>query len=185
MSSYLESDDSSEDEGRMASSNNNHVEMSESEIDRIKNIVLSLKNEGNACFSASNFEEAVRKYTEAINTLKSSKLPKDPIILLNRSATYLSLKRYVPALNDSNQAISVDPDNWKGHWRKGVALMSMSKRLFRTKQAIEAFERCGICSTLPLNKKTELASELSKAKFRLEQQEAETPAADLSNCAPS
>lgn len=70
-------------------------------------------------------------------------------------------------------AIAIDPDNWKGHWRKGVALMSMSKRQFRTKQAIEAFESCRSCSTLPSNKKAEVAAELNKAKARMEQQDAE------------
>lgn len=66
-----------------------------------------------------------------------------------------------------------DPLNWKGHWRKGVALMSMSKRAFRTKQAIEAFESCLKCDTLPANKLSEVKAELSKARFRLEQQDAE------------
>ena len=37
----------------------------------------------------------------------------------------------------------------------------------------------------PENKKSEVISELNKAKARLEQQDAETPPADLSRCAPS
>ena len=68
-----------------------------------------------------------------------------------------------------------DPNNWKGHWRKGVALMAMSKRSFRTKQAIEAFESCGACSTLPADKKSEVQAELNKARRRKEQQDAEVP----------
>jgi hypothetical protein len=70
-------------------------------------------------------------------------------------------------------AVTIDPDNWKGHWRKGVALMAMSKRQFRTKQAIEAFESCASCSTLPADKKGEVAAELRKARARMEQQDAE------------
>lgn len=70
-------------------------------------------------------------------------------------------------------AVIIDPDNWKGHWRKGVALMAMSKRQFRTKQAIEAFESCRKCPTLPADKKAEVAAELSKARARMEQQDAE------------
>ena len=69
--------------------------------------------------------------------------------------------------------MEVDPSNWKGHWRKGVALMSMSKRTFRTKQAIEAFESCMACSSYPADKRAELAAELTKARARLEQQDAE------------
>ena len=70
-------------------------------------------------------------------------------------------------------AIELDPDNWKGHWRKGVALMSLAKRQFRTKQAIEAFEICAACSTLPANKRGEVQNELAKARSRMEQQDAE------------
>ena len=51
--------------------------------------------------------------------------------------------------------------------------MSMSKRQFRTKQAIEAFEACGQCEGLPESKKGEVATELRKARARLEQQDAE------------
>eukprot|EP00597_Dinobryon_sp_UTEXLB2267_P013023 CAMPEP_0170122450 /NCGR_PEP_ID=MMETSP0020_2-20130122/16702_1 /TAXON_ID=98059 /ORGANISM="Dinobryon sp., Strain UTEXLB2267" /LENGTH=113 /DNA_ID=CAMNT_0010353421 /DNA_START=241 /DNA_END=582 /DNA_ORIENTATION=- len=112
-------------------------------------------------------------------------MPKDPIILLNRCASYLSTKKFVPALNDANQAIECDPNNWKGYWRKGVALMSLAKRPFRTKQAIEAFESCAVCTTLPENKKTEVQAELAKARLRMQQQDAEAPEADLSKCSRS
>ncbi len=51
--------------------------------------------------------------------------------------------------------------------------MSMSKRLFRTKQAVQAFKDCKQCPTLPANKVREVDQELAKANQRLEQQEAE------------
>jgi tetratricopeptide (TPR) repeat protein len=50
--------------------------------------------EGNAAFSLTNFDEALRHYTEALAVLKSVEVPRDPIILLNRSAAYIGLKRY-------------------------------------------------------------------------------------------
>jgi tetratricopeptide (TPR) repeat protein len=50
--------------------------------------------EGNAAFSLTNFEEALRYYTEALAVLKYVEAPRDPIILLNRSAAYIGLKRY-------------------------------------------------------------------------------------------
>ena len=53
--------------------------------------------------------------------------------------------------------------------------MAMSKRSFRTKQAIEAFESCEACSTLPADKKSEVQAELNKARRRKEQQDAEVP----------
>eukprot|EP00600_Ochromonadales_sp_CCMP1393_P002270 CAMPEP_0174978116 /NCGR_PEP_ID=MMETSP0004_2-20121128/13998_1 /TAXON_ID=420556 /ORGANISM="Ochromonas sp., Strain CCMP1393" /LENGTH=185 /DNA_ID=CAMNT_0016229399 /DNA_START=26 /DNA_END=583 /DNA_ORIENTATION=- len=185
MSSYLDGDDSDSDAERDRDLAGEKLELSEDQQMEISAMATALKAEGNGHFGKGEYEEALAKYTAAVSTLKESGMPKDALILLNRSATYLALKRYVPALNDANQAIVIDPTNWKGHWRKGVALMSMSKRSFRTKQAIEAFESCYACDTLPENKKAEVQAELRKANARKEQQDAETPPADLSNCAPS
>lgn len=93
---------------------------------------------------------------------------------MSRSANN-SLINYFELL--SFAAVVIDPENWKGHWRKGVALMAMSKRQFRTKQAIEAFESCRKCPTLPADKKAEVVAELSKARARMEQQDAEVSGA--------
>ena len=54
--------------------------------------------EGNAAFKLSHFEEALKCYSEALNSLKSANAPQDAIILLNRAATYISLKRFVDLL---------------------------------------------------------------------------------------
>ena len=105
--------------------------------------------------------------------LKSSKLPLDDVILTNRSATYLALKRYVPASHDAFQASKLNSENWKAHWRYGIAIMYMTPKKFRTKQAIQAFESCLQCASLPANKQAEIAAELSKAKRRLEKQDEE------------
>ena len=123
---------------------------------------LSLKTVGNEHFGKAEYELALAKYTEAVNLLKKSELPKDPLILLNRSATFLALKRYVPAMSDASQVCDTDPDNWKAHWRRGMALMGMVQKKFRTKEAVEAFEACLKCSTLPANKKSEVTTELAK-----------------------
>lgn len=183
MSSYLNEADSDEEEGKPGGAES--TSLSEEAIAAAKESAASHKSQGNDYFSAGDFENALKKYTEAINVLKQAGLGRDSVLLLNRSAAYIGLKRFVPALNDANQAAEIDPTNWKAHWRKGVSLMSMTKKRFRTQQAIEAFEACLKCDSLPENKKAETASELKKARARLEQQDAETPPADLSNCAPS
>eukprot|EP01036_Dinobryon_divergens_P023298 gene23298-31626_t len=179
MSSYLESGDSTDD------SVDNEKAISEEELAQIKEECVQLKSAGNELFSQSLYTEAIVKYSEAVKILKNAHLPKDSIILLNRCAAYLAINKYVPALNDANQAIEIDPENWKGHWRKGVALMSMAKRPFRTKQALEAFETCASCSSLPASKRSEVQNELNKARARMEQQDAESPPPDLSKCVPS
>ena len=180
MSDYLNEADTDDEE-----SNREQIAV-DPEAQRIASEeAASQKALGNTAFGAKNFDEALTHYSRAIKLLKEARCPRDPLILLNRSATYLALKRYVPAHYDASQAAEVDGDNWKAHWRQGVALMSMTKKKFRTSQAIGAFEACLKCSTLPADKRDEISKELSKAKARLEQQDAETPPADLSNCAPS
>lgn len=49
--------------------------------------------------------------------------------------------------------------------------MGMSKRMFRTKQAVEAFQLCLECSSLPDNKRDEVENELKAAKIRLQHQD--------------
>ena len=48
--------------------------------------------------------------------------------------------------------------------------MAMSRRLFRTNQAIESFEKCLKCESLPKNKEEEVQKELTKSRNRLQQQ---------------
>ncbi len=57
--------------------------------------------------------------------------------------------------------------------------MALSKRLFRTKEAIEAFEKCRQCPTLPANKIKEVEGEIHKSRSRLAQQEAEVISTDM------
>ena len=104
MSTYLnEADSDSDGEKNAAGKGPAREPMSEEQINGILETTGALKAEGNAFFSKSEFESALEKYTAAVSLLKESGLPKDGLILLNRSATYLALKRYVPALNDANQ----------------------------------------------------------------------------------
>ena len=99
MSSYLTTEDSDSDEAEKS------IQLSPEEREETLANITALKAEGNTLFSEANYESALEKYTSAINLGKKSGLPKDALILLNRSATYLALKRYVPALNDANQGL--------------------------------------------------------------------------------
>lgn len=104
MSSYLDEKDSdSDDGGKNATAKIQTEPLTEEEREAVLAMCAGLKAEGNGHFSKSEFDEALAKYTAAVNLLKTSNLPKDALILLNRSATFLALKRYVPALNDANQ----------------------------------------------------------------------------------
>ena len=151
MSSYLDEDSDESDAVKT---------YTEEEQTIAKETALASKEEGNSFFKqgAEGWDDAVKHYNW-YKFVKGAGLDKDPVMatmLLNRSATYLALKRYVPALYDANIAGEIDSDNWKAFWRQGVALMSMTKKSFRCKQAMEAFNKCMGCSTLPENKKQKL-----------------------------
>jgi tetratricopeptide (TPR) repeat protein len=178
MSGYLNEPDSDEDENIKEPIAPELAEAIQAEVSRIKDL-------GGTAFKNKDYEEALARYSECVKMLKENNLPRDAVILANRSATYLALKRYVPACHDATQSAEVDPDNWKAHWRVGVSIMAMAQRKFRTKQAVEAFTKCASCPNLPVDKKSDVMKQLGLAKSRLEQQDAETPMPDMSNCAPS
>ena len=101
MSDYLnEADSDAEDDANAGS------ELSPADVQTVLAKCQEFKGAGNNHFSAGEYDSALQQYTNAVNALKAVNLPKDCLILLNRSATYLALKRYVPALNDANQGIS-------------------------------------------------------------------------------
>ncbi|KAL9031685.1 MAG: hypothetical protein Q9196_000318 [Gyalolechia fulgens] len=76
-----------------------------------------LKAEGNKAFAAKNFEEAIEKFSQALETQSA-----DHVLYSNRSAAYASLKNYEKALEDANKTTEIKPDWAKGWGRKGVAL---------------------------------------------------------------
>jgi tetratricopeptide (TPR) repeat protein len=102
MSNYLDTADSGSDEDEKVG-----TVTSPEEKEFALQDCARIKGEGNDHFSKSEFQEALTKYSEALNTLKNANLPKDALILLNRCASYLALKRFVPALNDANQGLTL------------------------------------------------------------------------------
>ncbi|PNW85510.1 hypothetical protein CHLRE_03g189950v5 [Chlamydomonas reinhardtii] len=90
-----------------------------------------LKAKGNAAFSAGNFEEAAKFFTEAIGVD-----PGNHVLYSNRSASYASLKRYTDALDDAKKCVSLKPDWAKGYSRLGAAYHGLGEY----PEAIQAYE---------------------------------------------
>ena len=143
------------------------------------------KTTANEAFKAGDYDTALEGYTESISTEKSMNFPMDTNLYANRAATYLALKRHVPAYHDSIQAGTADPSNWKAYWRQALALKGMAKKKFRTKQAIDALEKCLKCEKLPDDKRPQVQDMLSQTKAFLQMQDDATPMPDLSNCMSS
>ncbi|KAK1419066.1 hypothetical protein QVD17_28223 [Tagetes erecta] len=74
------------------------------------------KAKGNAAFSAGNYTDAIRHFTDAINLA-----PTNHVLYSNRSAAYASLNQYSEALTDAQRTVDLKPDWSKGYSRLGAA----------------------------------------------------------------
>ncbi|KAG2489588.1 hypothetical protein HYH03_011869 [Edaphochlamys debaryana] len=91
-----------------------------------------LKAKGNAAFSAGNFEEAIKLFSEAIAVD-----PNNHVLYSNRSASQASLKHYTEALADAEKCVSLKPDWAKGYSRLGAAHHGLGEY----PEAIQALEK--------------------------------------------
>lgn len=79
------------------------TEDEDNSIESVEEVLNDFKNEGNSYYSKNNYEEAVKSYTSGIKLIKKYNLEeKYSVFYLNRAASYIALKRFVPALNDAN-----------------------------------------------------------------------------------
>ncbi|KIK50363.1 hypothetical protein GYMLUDRAFT_51265 [Collybiopsis luxurians FD-317 M1] len=65
-----------------------------------------VKEKGNVAFKAGKYQEAIEHYTKAIEMN-----PLEPAFLTNRAASYMALKRFRPALDDCQQAATIQSAN--------------------------------------------------------------------------
>lgn len=92
----------------------------------------SLKLEGNKAMAAKDFEQAVLKYSEAIQVL-----PTNAVYYANRAAAHSSLKKYEEAVKDAEDAIKVNPSYSKGYSRLGFAQYALGK----PEEALDAYKK--------------------------------------------
>ncbi|ORC93214.1 putative stress-inducible protein STI1-like [Trypanosoma theileri] len=96
--------------------------------------VDDLKLKGNEAYKAKDYEAAVQWYTKALDI--NPKSEESASVYSNRAACWQSMNNYSKALEDAEQCIIVKPSWVKGHYRKALALQSMSKY----DEALKAFQ---------------------------------------------
>ncbi|EHN00250.1 Sti1p [Saccharomyces cerevisiae x Saccharomyces kudriavzevii VIN7] len=79
------------------------------------------KQQGNAAFTAKNYDGAIELFTKAIEV---SETPSH-VLFSNRSACYTSLKKFSDALNDANECVKINPSWSKGYNRLGAAHLGL------------------------------------------------------------
>jgi small glutamine-rich tetratricopeptide repeat-containing protein alpha len=91
-----------------------------------------LKLLGNKAMAARDFEEAINKYTEALELL-----PNNVVYLSNRAAAYSSLRQHADAIKDAEAAIKADPTYSKAYSRLGLANYALNK----PSEALDAYKK--------------------------------------------
>lgn len=80
------------------------------------------KNKGNVHMKNSEFTEAVKEYTNAIQLN-----PNNAVYFCNRAAAYSKLEQHTSAIGDCKQAIALDPSYGKAYGRLGIAYSNLNK----------------------------------------------------------
>ncbi|KAG7898300.1 hypothetical protein KL935_004450 [Ogataea polymorpha] len=90
------------------------------------------KTQGNAAFSAKDYDKAIEYFTKAIEV---SSTP-NHVLYSNRSACYASLKKYEEALKDAQECVKINPSWAKGYNRVAAAEFGL-ERLDDAKKSYE------------------------------------------------
>ena len=111
-----------------------------------------LKNIGDDFFNKNMFEEAIEKYTLALDLDSDDKYK----IYLNRCLSFYKLKKYNKALSDAIKATRLKPDNAKSWGRLGSCLSALGRK----SQAVYAFKKAYGLEPLNQNYKIESNKEI-------------------------
>eukprot|EP00879_Flechtneria_rotunda_P012070 GHRR01012605.1.p1 GENE.GHRR01012605.1~~GHRR01012605.1.p1 ORF type:complete len:527 (+),score=243.09 GHRR01012605.1:615-2195(+) len=93
----------------------------------------NLKDRGNKLFQAGHYDDAMKCYSQSINTQPTS------IAYANRAMAYLKLGRYVEAEQDCTAAVAMEGSYVKALHRRGTARRQLGKLLEAAGDFEEAF----------------------------------------------
>ncbi len=102
---------------------------------------MQKKVEANKYFEEANYEQAIKLYTEILETD-----PNNPNILCNRSAAYIKLGNYNLAVIDAVKTTGLKPDWGKAWGRLGGALYGQE----RFDEALVAYNKANELEPLPI-----------------------------------
>lgn len=99
--------------------------------------VVGVKQEGDDLYKEGKYEDAIAKYTSAIDKCTNPAAYDIHLAYSNRSACFMHLSMLDKALDDANICVALKPTWAKGHSRKGACLAALN----RPQEAIQSYER--------------------------------------------
>lgn len=99
----------------------------ENELLKVRDEVLSLKNEANIHFNANDCNKAMELYTEAIQLCKHQLNDIRSVLHANRAACHIKNSQFNEAEEDSSSAIELDPLYLKAFLRRAHAREMLDK----------------------------------------------------------
>ncbi|KAJ2722280.1 HSP70/90 co-chaperone [Coemansia sp. Benny D115] len=87
----------------------------------------NLKNEGNECFKAKRYKDALQYYTRAIESDQHDNTDLKVALLINRAAVNLELQNYGRVLEDCAAALRMRPETPKALYRSARACLALGK----------------------------------------------------------
>ncbi len=89
--------------------------------------IKDMKDIANQYFNEGKYDEAIKIYTQLLESDESNSNDTNHVILSNRSATYVNMKEYSKALEDGVACTKLKP-SWSKAWcRVGAALYGLNK----------------------------------------------------------
>ena len=146
---------------------NEYITKSSHQFKTIYEKAVSLKEKAHKILTSdkvtkTKLEEALNKYTEAINLKLKDKI--NSILYSNRAWVNLKLEKIGAAYDDANHAIKWDPGNIKGYYRRGkanLALLKYEDALIDLEYAYEKYPEKDV-----KDKIDEIKFEIEKKKLR-------------------
>ena len=84
-----------------------------------------LRELGNDAFRTGKVQEAIQLYTEAVRSSKAGEI--DARLYSNRSLCFLNIEDFERALEDANNCILIEPNSWKAHCFRALAIANLVK----------------------------------------------------------
>ncbi|KAG8172985.1 hypothetical protein JTE90_023256 [Oedothorax gibbosus] len=120
----------------------NHKNMTEEELQKLKEEAITLKNSGNESFEKGDFKEAITFYTKAMNTCPLIYQSDRSILYTNRAASWISIDKKEEAILDCNKAIELNPEYLKAILEEKQAELSRGRaQIHCTMDSLEKFKK--------------------------------------------